>query len=340
VVLAGPGTQEEGAFMVLNVSRGAAIGLFAALLVYPGAGWAQNFPSEPIKIVVPFSAGGNTDVTARLITPVMQEILGQPIIVENRPGAGGMIAAGGVMSSKPDGHTLMMGTNSTVSVGPNIFSNWPYDPIKGVTPIGIIQTVPFALVVKADSPIKSVQDLVKLAKEKPGEITQAHAGTGSSNHLVSELFQMRTGTKLLLVPYKGAAPAMNDVLAGQVQTLFDQASTTVPQVQGDTVRALAVTSTRRMPVLPDTPTFAEAGVENFEVLNVTGLVGPGGMDPGVVAKLHDATLKALADPKVREGFERLGVQVVGGSPQEFAAFIKEDLDRWAGVVKEARVKVK
>jgi tripartite-type tricarboxylate transporter receptor subunit TctC len=326
--------------MGLKVFRCVAVACFAALLMHPGAGWAQSFPSEPIKIVVPFAAGGNTDVTARLVAPLMQEILGQPVIIENRAGAGGMIGAGAAMSSKPDGHTLMMGTNSTVSVGPNLYSNWPYDPIKAVTPISIIQTVPFVLVVKADSPIKSVQDLVKLAKDKPGEITVAHAGTGSSNHLVAELFQMRTGTKLILVPYKGAAPAMNDLLAGQVHTIFDQASTTVPQVQGGTVRALAVASARRMSALPDVPTFAEAGVKDFEVLNVTGLVGPAGMDPSVVAKLREATLKALADAKVKEGFAKLGVDVVGSSAEEFAAFIKQDLDLWAKVIKDANVNVR
>lgn len=320
--------------------RWVAVACLAPLLLHPGAGWAQGFPREPVKIVVPFSAGGNVDVTARLVAPIMQEVLGQPVIVENRPGAGGMIAAGAVMSSNPDGHTLMMGSNSTVSVGPNIFSNWPYDPIKGITPIIMIQTVPFALIVNADSPIKSVQDLVKLAKDKPGEITVAHAGTGSSNHLVAELFQMRTGTKLLLVPYKGAAPAMTDVIAGQVQTLFDQTSTTVPQVRGGTVRALAVASARRMPALPDVPTFAEAGVKDFEVLNVTGLVGPADMDPNVVAKLRGAALKALADAKVREGFAKLGVDVVGSSAEEFATFIKQDLDLWAKIVRDAKVNVR
>jgi tripartite-type tricarboxylate transporter receptor subunit TctC len=315
--------------------------MFAAFLLhYPAAGWSQSFPSEPIRIIVPFSAGGNVDVTARAVAPVMSEILGQPVIIENRAGAGGMIGAGTAMSAKPDGHTLLMGSNSTLSVGPNVFPNWPHDPIKGITPISNIQVVPFALVVRADSPIKSVDDLVKLAKEKPGEITQAHSGTGSSNHLVSELFQMLTGTKFILVPYRGAAPAMNDLLGGQVQTLFDQASTTVPQVEGGTVRAIAVTSARRMPTLPDTPTFAEAGVNNFEVLNVTGLVGPAGMDPRVVAKLHGATLQALDHPKVKEGLSKLGVQIVGSTPEEFAAFIKEDLARWARVIAEANVKVR
>jgi tripartite-type tricarboxylate transporter receptor subunit TctC len=324
--------------MGLKGFRNVAAACLAALLVQPAAGWAQAFPSEPVKIVVPFSAGGNTDVTARLIAPVMQEVLGQPVIVENRAGAGGMIGASGVMSSKPDGHMLMMGTNSTVSVGPNLYTKWPYDPIKGVAPISIIQTVPFVLVVKANSPVKSVQDFVKLAKEKPGEVTVANAGTGSSNHLVAELFQMRTGVKVIHVPYKGASQAMNDLLAGQVQALFDQASTSVPQVQGGSVRALAVTSAKRMMVLPDTPTFAEAGVNDFQVLNVSGLVAPAGLPPGVIAKLHDATLKALANPKVKEGFAKLGVDVVGSSPEQFAAFIKQDLDLWARVIKEANVK--
>jgi tripartite-type tricarboxylate transporter receptor subunit TctC len=326
--------------MEQKLFRWIAVAGLAALLLHPGAGWAQGFPREPVKIVVPFSAGGNVDVTARLVAPIMQEVLGQPVIVENRPGAGGMIAAGAVMSSSPDGHTLMMGSNSTVSVGPNLFSNWPYDPIRGITPIVMIQTVPFALIVNAGSPIKSVQDLVKLTNDKPGETTVAHAGTGSSNHLVAELFQMRTGAKLLLVPYKGAAPAMNDVIAGQVQALFDQASTTVSQVQGGRVRALAVTSPRRMPSLPDVPTFAEAGVQDFELLNMTGLVGPANMDPNVVAKLRGAALRALADAKVREGFAKLGVDVVGSSAEEFAAAIKQDLDLWAKVVTDAKVNVR
>jgi tripartite-type tricarboxylate transporter receptor subunit TctC len=317
------------------------VAIFASLfVVLPPAAWSQSFPSEPIRIVVPFAAGGNVDVTARLVAPIMSETLSQPVIVENRPGAGGMVGAAAALGAKPDGHTLMMGSNSTLSVGPNVYPNWPHDPIKGLTPICNIQVVPFALVVKADSGIQSVEDLLKRAKERPGEITQAHSGIGSSNHLVSELFQMSTGTKFTLVPYRGAAPAMNDLLAGQVETFFDQASTTVPQVSAGTVRALAVTSSKRMAALPDTPTFAERGVANFEILNVTGLVGPAGLDPAVVAKLHGAIGRALADPKVREAFTKLGVEIVGSSPNEFAAFIKDDFDRWARVIGEGKVKVR
>jgi len=162
--------------------------------------------------------------------------------------------------------------------------NWPYDPIKGITPITNIQFVPFALVVRTDSEMRSLKDLIERAKARPGEITQAHAGVGSSNHLVSEYFQMLTGAKFLLVPYKGAAPAMNDLIGGQVQSLFDQASTTVPQAQAGKIRALAVTAAERMPALSDVPTFKELGINGFEIMNVTGLVGPAGMDPAVVAK--------------------------------------------------------
>jgi len=322
------------------MARGTVAVCVAALSLFAQAGWARTFPSEPIRIVVPFAAGGNVDVTARLVAPVISETLGQPVVVENRPGAGGMIGAGAAIGAKPDGHTLLMGSNSTLSVGPNIYPNWPHDPIKGITPISNIQVVPFALVVRAESPIKSVADLLKRAREKPGEITQAHAGQGGSNHLVSELFQVLTGTRFVLVPYRGASLAMNDVISGQVETLFDQASTTVPQVAGGTVRALAVTSAKRMAALPEVPTFAELGVMKFEVLNVTGLVGPAGMDPLVVGKLHAATLKALAHPQVKEGFAKLGVEIVGSTPAEFAAFIKDDLDRWARVITEGNIKVK
>jgi tripartite-type tricarboxylate transporter receptor subunit TctC len=311
----------------------------AIIALLPADAWSQAFPSQPVRIIVPFAAGGNVDATARAVAPIMTEILGQPVVVENRPGAGGMTAAGFVMSSKPDGYTLMMGSNSTLSVGPNIQKNWPYDPIKGITPITNIQFVPFALVVRAESGMRSVNDLVQRAKDKPGEITQAHAGVGSSNHLVSEFFQMLTGAKFLLVPYKGAAPAMNDLIGGQVESLFDQASTTVPQVQGGKIRALAVTAAERMATLPDVPTFKESGINGFEIMNVTGLVGPAGMDHAVVTKIREATVKSLENPAVKQVFAKLGVLIEGSTPQGFADFIREDLERWARVVRDANVQV-
>jgi tripartite-type tricarboxylate transporter receptor subunit TctC len=313
----------------------AACAAIAALL--PAGAWAQAFPTQPIRIVVPFAAGGNVDVTARAVAPAMSAILGQPIVVENRPGAGGMIGAASVMTAKPDGYTLLMGSNSTLSVGPNIQKAWPFDPVKGITPITNIQFVPFALVVRADSAFRSVEDLLKAAKAKPGAITMAHGGIGSSNHLVAEYFQMLTGAKFLLVSYKGAAPAMTDLIGGQVQSLFDQASTSVPQVQTGKIRALGVTAAKRMPALQGVPTFKELGISGFEIMNVTGLVGPAGMDPAVVARIRDATVKALQDPGVRQIFAKLGVEIQGSTPKEFADFIRQDLALWARVVKEANV---
>jgi tripartite-type tricarboxylate transporter receptor subunit TctC len=314
------------------------IGGLLALSAQPAQ--SRSYPSETIKIIVPYAPGGNVDVTARLIAPVMSQLLGQPVIVENRTGAGGLVGTSAALNAKPDGYTLLMGSTGTLTVGPNTFPNWPHDPIKGITPISNVQLVPLVLVVKADSPIKSVQQLVQLAKEKPGEIAAAGAGVGTANHLAAELFQTLTGTKFLLVSYRGAGPAMNDLIAGHVQFFFDQASTTVPQVEGGTIRALAVTSPKRWPSLPDTPTFTELGLDRFQVLNVCGLVGPAGLDPGIVEKLHDATVKTLANPAVREGFVKLGVEIDGSDPQTFAAFIKEDLARWARVIAEGKVKLK
>jgi tripartite-type tricarboxylate transporter receptor subunit TctC len=308
-----------------------------AMVQMSAAASAQDFPTGPIQIVVPFSAGGNVDVTARAVAPVMSEILGEAVVVENRTGAGGMIGAESVMSAEPDGHTLMMGSNSTVSVGPNLYGNWPYDPVDDVRPISIIQFVPFALVVREDSDIESLEDLLERAEAEPGAITQAHAGTGTSNHLVSELFKLRTGAEFLFVPYQGGAPAMTDLLGGQVDTYFDQASTTVQHVEGGRVRVLAVTSEERWPALPDVPTFAELGVEDFVVMNVTGLVGPAGMPDAVVDRLHEATVEALENPEVRERLEGLGVQVEGSTPEEFAEFIRNDLARWADVIEQAGV---
>jgi tripartite-type tricarboxylate transporter receptor subunit TctC len=315
--------------------------LFAGMLALSAApAQAQSYPSAPIKIIVPYPPGGNVDVTARLVAPAMSEILGQPVVVENRSGSGGLVGTAAAIGARPDGYTLLMGSSGTLTVGPNVFPNWPHDPIKGITPISNIQLVPLALIVKADSPIKSVGQLVQMAKAKPGEIVAAGGGLGTANHLSAELFQMLTGTKYVLVSYRGAGPAMTDLLGGHVQFFFDQASTTVPQVEGGTIRALAVTSPKRWPSLPDTPTFGELGNEKLRALNVCGLVGPAGLDPAIVEKLRDATVKALAKLAVREGFVKLGVEIDGSDPKAFAAFIKEDLERWRSVIVEGKVKVK
>jgi len=288
---------------------------------------------------VPFVPGGNVDITARTVAPALGDALGQPVVVENRPGAAGMVGAQAMMSSPADGYTLMMGSNSSLAVAPNLYPSWPYDPVKGIAPISNLAITPFVLVVKLGLPAQSLAEFVKLAKEKPGQLSMASGGNGSSNHLVGELFQMMTGLKFSHVPYKGTGAALVDLAGGQVDLLFDQASSTVPNVRGGKIRALAVASSSRQSALPDTPTFAEAGLRDFEIDNFTGLVGPAGMPADAVARVHAAAVKALATPQFRERFASLGVQPVGDTPEQFGALIREDLARWSKVIKSAGVKV-
>src|SRR5712692_1530507 len=301
--------------------------------------WAQPYPSKPIRIIVPFVPGGNVDITARTVAPALGDALGQPVVVENRPGAAGMVGAQAMMGSPADGHTLMMGSNSSLAVAPNLYPNWPYDPLKGIAPISNLAITPFVLVVKLGLPAQSIADCVKLAKEKPGQLSMASGGNGSSNHLVGELFQMMTGLKFSHVPYKGTGAALVDLAGGQVDLLFDQASSTVPNVRGGKIRAIAVASASRQSALPDTPTFAEAGLRDFQIDNFTGLVGPAGMPADAIAKVHAAAVKALATPQVKERFASLGVQPVGNTPEQFGVVIREDLARWSKVIKSAGVKV-
>ena len=300
---------------------------------------AQQYPSKPIRLIVPFVPGGNVDITARTVAPALGEALGQPIVIENRTGAAGMVGAQALVAAPADGYTLMMGSNSSLAVAPSLYPSWPYDPVKGIAPITNLAVTPFVLVVKLALPAKTLDDFVRLAKEKPGQLAMASGGNGSSNHLVGELFQMMTGAKLSHVPYKGTGAALVDLSGGQVDLLFDQASSTVPNVRGSKIRAIAVAAKSRLPALPETPTFAEAGLRDFEIDNFTGLVGPAGMPADAVAKVHAAAVKALATPTVKERFASLGVQPVGNTPEEWGAEIRADLARWAKVIKAAAIKV-
>ena len=311
----------------------------AALSSFAACAAAQSYPTKPIRILVPFAPGGNVDITARTVSPALQESLGQPVVVENRPGAGGMVGAQAMHAAGPDGYTLMMGSNSSLSVGPALYPNWPYDPHKGIAPISNLAVVPFVLVVRSALPAQSVADVIRLAKDKPGQVAMASGGTGSSNHLVGEYFQMLTGVRMNHVPYKGAGAAMTDLIGGQVDLLFDQASSTVANIRSGKIRALAVAARSRQAALPETPTFAEAGVNDFAIDNFTGLVGPAGMPADAVAKLHAAAVKAVGSAAVKERFATLGIQPVGNTPEQFAAEIREDLTRWQKVVKAADVKV-
>ncbi len=299
---------------------------------------AQSWPSKPIRLLVPFVPGGNVDITARAVAPGLQEVLGQPVIVENRPGAGGTIAATQAAKASPDGYTLLMGSTSTLCVAPALYQNDPYDPVKDFSPIAILQQVPFVLVAHPSMPVRTVGELVSLAKSRPGAITMASAGSGSSNHLAGELFQLLTGTKFVHVPYKGSGQAVTDLIGGQVQLYFDQLTTEIGNIKSGKVRALAVSSARRWPALPDVPTFIEANVRGYEVLNVTGLVAPSGTPQEIIQRLHAASIRVLDSPLVRERFSAMGVEPVGGRPEQFGTYIRDDFARWRKVIADGNIK--
>jgi tripartite-type tricarboxylate transporter receptor subunit TctC len=300
---------------------------------------AQGYPNKPIKIIVPFAPGGNVDVTARIIAPALQEALGQPVVIENKAGAAGTIGADQVVRSPADGYTLLMGSNSTFSVAPSLNPKNPYNPLKDFAPVASIAATPFILVVNPAAPMKTMAELVARAKAAPAKLTMASAGTGSSNHLVGEFFQDMTGTKFTHVPYKGSNPAISDLMGGQVDLHFDQVTSAGAHVQSGKLRALLVTSKERAPMLPDVPTAAELGLASFGPINVTGLIAPAGTPREVIGILNAAINKALQQPAVREKYAGVGAVTTGGTPEQFAAYIAEDLARWTKVVKDANVRV-
>ena len=317
----------------------ARIALAGITLALAAAAGAQTYPSKPVRIIVPFAPGGAVDITARAIAPGLTESLGQSFIVDNRVGAGGIIGAELVAKAAADGYTLLMGSNSTVSVAPSLYQKISYHPIRDFAPVSLVATMPFVLDVHPSVPARKVNELIALAKTKPGRLTMASGGTGSSNHLVGELFQSLTRAKFTHIPYKGAGPAGVELMAGQVDLLFDQLASSANYIKSGKLRALAVTSKARAAVIPEVPTMLESGVPNYEVTNITGVLAPVGTPAEIVARLHAATVKAVSQGAVRERFAGIGVEGVGSTPAEFAAYIKEDFARWTKVVKDANIKV-
>ena len=318
----------------MRIISGAVIALAFSLQTF-----AQNYPVKPVRLIVPFAAGGNVDITARQIAPGLSELLGQNFIVDNRVGAGGVIGAEAVAKAAPDGYTLMMGSNSTVSVAPSLYPKLAYHPVRDFAPVSLVATTPFVLVVHPSVPARSVKELIALAKTKSGRLAMASGGTGSSNQLVGELFQTLTGAKFTHVPYKGAGPAGVDLMAGQVDLLFDQLSSSVGPLKSGRIRALAVTSAARTAIFPDIPTMKEAGVADFEVTNITGVLAPAGTPAEIITRLNAAILKVLGSASVKERFAGLALEPAPSSPDQFSAYIKEDFARWNKVVKDANIKV-
>ena len=315
--------------------------IVTALLVavLPLAAWSQAYPSaKPIRLIVPFAPGGNVDITARTIAPGLGEAIGQTVVVENRTGAGGVLGADAVAKSPADGYTLLMGSNSSVSVAPALNPKNPYHPIRDFAPISLVAATPFVLVAHPSVPANTLTELIALAKAKPGSLTMASGGIGSSNHLVGELFQSVTGTKLLHIPYKGAGAVAGDLMGGQVQLLFDQLAASTANIKSGKLKALAVTSATRASVLPEVPTMVESGLKEMDVINITGLLAPIGTSPEIVARLNAALLKVLARTEVKERFATLGVSPLGSTPEQFATFIRDDYAKWTKVITDANIK--
>lgn len=311
--------------------------LACALLAVPGLAAAQGFPTKPIRIVVTYPPGGGADLMARLVAPKMSDFLGQPVIVENKAGASGQIAASEVARSAPDGYTLMLDAMS-YSVNPSIYPRLPYDPTKAFTPISVLALFPNVLVVTPSFPAKDVKDLVAMAKAKPGTIAFASSGNGSAQHLSGELFRQKTGVQMTHVPYKGGAPAMNDVMGGQVPTFFANMASSLPQIQGGKLRALAITGAKRSAALPGVPTMEEAGVPGYQVYEWNAIFAPAGTPAPVVAKLAEAIAKATQSADFRERVTSLGGEITGYGPAEADRFVREQMDMWSKVVKQGNIR--
>lgn len=321
----------------MKLSRRRALAATAALGLTPNLARAQTFPSKPVRLVVPYSAGGGADTTARLIAPKLQEALGQTIVVDNKPGAGGMIGDEIVAKAPPDGHTLLIGAFAH-AVNPALFARMAFRTPEDFAPVSLLVTVPELLVITPSHPAKSVAELVALARAQPGKLSYASSGNGSAQHLAAELFKMRTGTDIQHVPYKGGALAVADVAAGHVPFYFGNMSSALPQVRGGRVRALAVTSAARSAAAPDVPTIAEAGVKDCEISEWNALIAPASTPPQVIARLHAEVAKIMRMEEIRAKFADLGADAVGSTPDELAAFMRAEMVKWAEVVKAANIK--
>jgi len=311
----------------------------ALLSTFCNPSFAQsNYPNKPINFIVPYGAGGGADSRSRQIAQKMSVILKQPIIVDNKPGAGGNIGTEFISRAAPDGYTIGMGNFAPMAVNKTLFGNLRYDPETDLTPIILIEKGPLVLVVNPNSPYKTVQDIVSAAKAKPGVLTFSSGGIGGSHQLSAEIFEQNAGIEMIHVPYKSGSAGLTDLMAGNVTMMFDQMYSAMPSIKADKLRPIAITSKKRSPLLPNIPSFAEVGYPKVEVLNWQGLIAPKGTPKAVIDKLNAAANEALKDPQLRELMLSQGNEIGGGSPAEFAALIKAESAKWGAVVKTANIK--
>ena len=300
---------------------------------------AQTYPARPIRMVVPFAPGGNVDINARAVAPGLGQLLGQQIIVDNRAGAGGTIGTDVVAKSPPDGYTLLMASSSIMTNGPAVYPKLPYDIVRDFAPVGRVAVVPLVIVVHPSLPARNTRELIAVAKAPGGKLLMANAGVGTTNHLIAELFMIRTGTRMSLIPYKGSAPALVDLVAGHVFGHVDQVSSALPYIKAGRIRAIAVTTAKRAVALPEVPTLAESGVPGFDASTVTAILAPAKSPRDVVQKLNAALGQVLAQAAVKERFAAVGAEVQPSTSDELAAWIRDDLAIWMKVVKQAGIKL-
>ena len=314
------------------------------MMAGPGAAQAPAWPSKPVRIVVPFPPGGTTDIVARAIGVELQRLWQQPVIIENRAGAGGNIGAEIVAKSPPDGYTLLMGTVGTHAINQALFAQsggkMPFDPVRDFVPVTLVASVPNVMVINATVPANTVKEFIAYAKARPGQLNMASSGNGTSIHLTGELFKTQTGTYMVHFPYRGSAPALTDLLAGNMNVMFDNLPSALPHIKGGKLKALAVTSSSRSPALPDVPTVSEAtGIKDFDASSWFGLFAPAGTPRAIVDRIQADVAKSLALPVVRERFLGQGADPGGNTPEQFTVFIRAETDKWARVVKFSNARV-
>lgn len=316
-----------------------AIMTFALAPSFKSSANEQNYPQRPVRIIVPYSAGGSTDAIARLVAKELGDELGQAFFIENKPGAGGVIAHEFVSKAVADGSTLLFSAAGPLTVTPHTYPKLPYGPMDDFAPIKLIATSPLLLLVNPKVPVKNVQELVALAKERPGKLSYGSFGYGSAAHLAGEMFKLRQQLDIVHVPFKGSAPALTGLIGGDVDMMFDVFITALPQVQAGTLRALAITSNKRSTLSPDIPTLTEAGVPNVEANTWFGLLAPAGTPPAIIERLSSVLDKSLAKPEFRAVLTAQGAEVAGGTPEQFRSFFKAEFQKWGAVVRDAGVKI-
>jgi tripartite-type tricarboxylate transporter receptor subunit TctC len=301
---------------------------------------ADEYPSRPIHLIVPFAAGGAADSTARVIASRISKTIGQPVVIENRGGAGAIIGTEFVNKADPDGYTLLLAQSGPISINPAVYKNLPYDPVKDFAPICLTTTYPYVMVVNASLGVKTLNEFVALAKSKPGALNYGTTGVGASNHLVTELFDGKAGIRMTHIPYRGTALAVTDLLAGQVQVVFSDPISAMQYVRSGALVALAVTSKDRSPVAPDVPTIAESGYPGFDAIAWHGILAPANTPREIVNRLNSDIVKALKDPDTRALLDTQAIQAVGSTPEAFADFIKHDIAIWKDVADQAGIELK